>query len=67
LTAFAIRIATSAKDIAACFPVREAVRVGCRQVRLESGVKRADAHRFYLRKGMMIEAHDFSMNLQTRD
>lgn len=45
---------------------REAVRVGCRQVRLVSGVKRADAHRFYLRKGMMIEAHYFSMNLQTR-
>jgi GNAT superfamily N-acetyltransferase len=44
----------------------EAVRVGCRQVRLVSGVKRADAHRFYLRKGMIIEAHYFSMNLQIR-
>jgi GNAT superfamily N-acetyltransferase len=44
----------------------EAVRVGCRQVRLVSGVKRTDAHRFYLRKGMIIEAHYFSMNVQTR-
>lgn len=35
----------------------------CRQLRLLSGVKRTDAHRFYLRKGMIIEAHYFSMNL----
>lgn len=27
------------------------------------GVKRTDAHRFYLRKGMAIEAHYFSMNV----
>jgi hypothetical protein len=56
----AIRIAISAKGIAE-------VRVGCRQVRLVSGVKRADAHRFYLRKGMIIEAHYFSIDLQTQD
>lgn len=35
----------------------------CRQVRLVSNVKRVDAHRFYLRKGMIIEAHYFSMNV----
>ena len=35
----------------------------CRQLRLVSGVKRTDAHRFYLRKGMSIEAHYFSMNV----
>jgi GNAT superfamily N-acetyltransferase len=37
----------------------------CRQVRLVSNVKRVDAHRFYLRKGMTLEAHYFSMNLPT--
>ena len=36
---------------------------GCRQLRLLSGLKRADAHRFYLRKGMVIEAHYFSMEV----
>ena len=35
----------------------------CRQVRLVSHVNRLDAHRFYLRKGMNLEAHYFSMNL----
>jgi GNAT superfamily N-acetyltransferase len=38
---------------------------GCRQLRLLSGVKRTDAHRFYLRKGMAIEAHYFSINVPT--
>lgn len=37
---------------------------GCRQVRLVSNVKRVDAHRFYLRKGMTLEAHYFSMNVE---
>ena len=41
----------------------EAANRGCRQLRLLSGVKRTDAHRFYLRKGMVIEAHYFSMNV----
>ncbi|MEO8019243.1 MAG: GNAT family N-acetyltransferase [Pseudomonadota bacterium] len=41
----------------------EAAARGCRQLRLLSGVKRLDAHRFYLRKGMIIEAHYFSMNI----
>lgn len=36
----------------------------CRQLRLLSGVKRTDAHRFYLRKGMAIEAHYFSIDVQ---
>jgi GNAT superfamily N-acetyltransferase len=35
----------------------------CRQVRLVSNVKRVDAHRFYLRKGMTLEAHYFSINV----
>ena len=36
----------------------------CLQVRLVSRVSRLDAHRFYLRKGMNLEAHYFSMNLK---
>jgi GNAT superfamily N-acetyltransferase len=36
----------------------------CNQIRLVSNVKRLDAHRFYLRKGMIIEAHYFSMSLK---
>jgi GNAT superfamily N-acetyltransferase len=43
--------------------VKQAADRGCRQLRLLSGVKRLDAHRFYLRKGMIIEAHYFSMNV----
>jgi len=35
----------------------------CRQLRLLSGIRRTDAHRFYLRKGMTIEAHYFSVNV----
>jgi GNAT superfamily N-acetyltransferase len=46
--------------------VLQASTAGCRQLRLLSGVKRTDAHRFYLRKGMDIEAHYFSMNLPSR-
>ena len=36
----------------------------CAQVRLVSRVTRIEAHRFYLRKGMNLEAHYFSMNLK---
>lgn len=36
----------------------------CDQLRLVSNVKRFDAHRFYLGKRMIIEAHYFSMNLK---
>jgi GNAT superfamily N-acetyltransferase len=43
--------------------VAEASKAACRQLRLLSGVKRTDAHRFYWRKGMIIEAHYFSLNL----
>lgn len=37
---------------------------GCRQLRLLSGVARADAHRFYERKGVIFEAKYFSMMLE---
>jgi GNAT superfamily N-acetyltransferase len=43
--------------------VEEAARQSCRQVRLVSGVKRIDVHRFYQRKSMTFEAHYFSMNV----
>jgi GNAT superfamily N-acetyltransferase len=36
---------------------------GCRQVRLVSHVRRVDAHRFYVRKGMKAEAHYFSLDV----
>jgi GNAT superfamily N-acetyltransferase len=44
--------------------VRHAKENNCLQVRLLSRLSRHDAHRFYLRKGMNLEAHYFSMNLQ---
>ncbi len=37
---------------------------GCRQMRLVSRVSRTDAHRFYVKKGMKLEAHYFSLDLQ---
>ncbi len=36
----------------------------CEQLRLVSRVNRLDAHRFYLNKKMIIEAHYFSMKLK---
>jgi GNAT superfamily N-acetyltransferase len=36
---------------------------GCREVRLVSHVKRFDAHRFYFKKRMALEAHYFSMSI----
>ena len=44
--------------------VEHAKKNNCQQVRLVSRVSRVDAHRFYLRKGMSLEAHYFSMDLQ---
>jgi GNAT superfamily N-acetyltransferase len=44
--------------------VEHAKENNCLQARLVSRVNRLDAHRFYLRKGMNLEAHYFSMNLK---
>ncbi len=41
----------------------EARREGCAQVHLDSGLQRKDAHRFYLREGMAISSHHFSIRL----
>lgn len=35
--------------------------IGCRELHLDSGVQRFDAHRFYLREGFKIASHHFSM------
>lgn len=43
--------------------VEFAKRESCNQVRLVSHVTRFGAHKFYLRKGMIIEAHYFSLAL----
>ncbi|WP_039916919.1 GNAT family N-acetyltransferase [Cellvibrio mixtus] len=40
-----------------------ATEMNCNQVRLVSGVKRVDAHRFYENKGMTFEARYFSLTL----
>ena len=44
--------------------VEHAKEANCLQVRLVSRVNRVEAHRFYLRKGMNLEAHYFSMSLR---
>ena len=38
-------------------------RAHCQQVRLVSNVRRVDAHRFYVRQGMTLEAHYFALNV----
>ena len=43
--------------------VAHAKENGCSQVRLVSRVTRTDAHRFYLKKGMKLEAHYFSLDV----
>jgi GNAT superfamily N-acetyltransferase len=37
---------------------------GCRQLHLDSGVQRFDAHRFYLREGMDITCRHFCRSLE---
>jgi GNAT superfamily N-acetyltransferase len=43
--------------------VEYAKRENCDQIKLVSHVKRFGAHKFYLKKGMIIEAHYFSLKL----
>lgn len=43
--------------------VAEARRQNCERLELDSGHQRYDAHRFYLKHGMIISAHHFSMTL----
>jgi GNAT superfamily N-acetyltransferase len=44
--------------------VERAKSANCDQLRLVSHVRRFGAHRFYIRKGMIIEAHYFSLGLK---
>ncbi|MEJ7733673.1 MAG: GNAT family N-acetyltransferase [Polyangiaceae bacterium] len=44
-----------------------ATELGCAELVLDSGVQRADAHRFYFREGMAIHAFNFSRSLAPRD
>ena len=44
--------------------VKHAKENNCLQIRLVSRVSRLDAHRFYQRKGMTLEAYYFSLNLK---
>lgn len=41
----------------------EARREGCEQLHLDSGVQRADAHRYYFREGMGITSFHFARTL----
>ena len=43
--------------------VAYAREAGCDEFHLDSGVQRFDAHRFYLRRRMAIEAHHFGLKL----
>lgn len=42
----------------------EAKRLGCARLQLDSGTQRCDAHAFYLREGLRIEAFHFGMALR---
>ncbi len=50
-------------DLLFAWLLEEARRQGCEQLHLDSGHQRYDAHRFYLKHGMRINAHHFSMQL----
>lgn len=41
----------------------EAERLGCTRLQLDSGTQRQDAHAFYLREGLRIEAFHFGIAL----
>ncbi|MBI3955559.1 GNAT family N-acetyltransferase [Candidatus Gottesmanbacteria bacterium] len=43
--------------------VNYAKKNGCKELHLDSGVQRFDAHRFYLRKRMSITCHHFGLIL----
>lgn len=43
--------------------VARAIEEGCKQLHLDSGVQRFDAHRFYLSQRMSITSHHFALDL----
>jgi GNAT superfamily N-acetyltransferase len=42
----------------------EAIREGCAELHLDSGVQRKDAHRFYDREGMTFTGHHYAVKLR---
>ena len=46
---------------------REALKNGCSQLHLDSGVHRFGAHRFYLRQGLDITSHHFGIKLDRKE
>jgi GNAT superfamily N-acetyltransferase len=44
--------------------VEEAIKNGCKQLHLDSGVQRHGAHRFYLRERMDITCYHFALPVQ---
>jgi len=50
-------------DLLFAWLLAEARNQNCEQLHLDSGHSRYDAHRFYLKHGMRMNAHHFSMNL----
>ena len=42
---------------------RRLERLGCERLQLDSGTGRKDAHAFYLREGLRIEAFHFGIKL----
>jgi GNAT superfamily N-acetyltransferase len=47
--------------------VAEAVEQGCARLELDSGVQRADAHRFYFGKGLVINSFHFGRTLASKE
>lgn len=41
--------------------------LGCKQLHLDSGVQRVDAHRFYQREGFNLSSHHFSITDLTKE
>jgi GNAT superfamily N-acetyltransferase len=40
-----------------------AIENDCKEIHLDSGVQRFDAHKFYLREGFIISSHHFTLKL----
>lgn len=62
-----INLARTDEEIQNCYPVmaelRPHIASDCEQIKSVSHVERISAHRFYLNKRMIIEAHYFSLSL----
>lgn len=50
-------------DVLFAWLIRRARQLGCGRLELDSGFTRHEAHRFYLRHGMVLNCHHFSLSL----